>query len=109
MMWGRPEARLLDEDANHILELTRMHFWDTAEGFRSASLASARKFIRKWYPQIRLVLAYSDPEQGHDGTVYQADGWARFGKTTNKKQGWANRAGRTDECGHSKIRFVRTP
>jgi hypothetical protein len=31
--------------------------------------------IRKWYPGIRLLLAYSDPSQGHRGTVYEADGW----------------------------------
>lgn len=109
MMWGRPEARLLDEDATHILENTRTFFNPQAGGFRSENLASARKFIRKWFPQIRLVLAYADPEEGHVGTVYLADGWASFGKTTPKEKGWMNREGRKDECGHSKRRFVRTP
>lgn len=109
MMWGRPCARMLEPEADHILELTRMWFDDRCAFERSAMLARARARIRTMYPQVRLCLAYSDPEQGHEGTVYIADGWARFGKTSDKKSGWANRAGRHDACGHSKIRFVRTP
>jgi len=108
MMWGRPEARLLESDADHVLELTRMVF-ETSKEFLSRSLSNARHYIRKWFPQIRLLLTYADPEQGHDGAVYKADGWASFGKTTNKPGGWKNREGRHDACGHPKIRFLRTP
>ena len=109
MMWGRPCARMLEPDADHILELTRMYFTDKTTCERSHLLSRARARIRTDYPQVRLCLAYSDPAQGHEGTVYIADGWARFGKTTEKKTGWANREGRHDACGHSTIRFVRTP
>ncbi len=100
---------MLNEDASHILENTRTYFHEGAGGFRSENLASARKFIRKWFPAIRLVLAYADPQEGHTGAIYEADGWASFGKTSDKPSGWKNREGRKDACGHSKIRFVRTP
>lgn len=110
IMFGRPEARMLNPDADHLLELTRMFFVDgISRDFTSRLLAQARAHVRKWFPQIRLLLSYSDPEQGHEGTVYIADGWARFGRTTPKAIGWKNREGRKDACGHSKMRFVRTP
>ena len=109
MMWGRPCARMLNADADHLLELTRMYFDGDGAISMTAALAQARKHIRSWFPQVKLLLSYADPQQGHEGIIYQADGWARFGKTTPKELGWANRDDRRDACGHSKIRFVRTP
>lgn len=103
MMWGRPSARLLDQE--RILELTRMFFVDGVDfdNLESYSLGRARKFIRQRFPQIKLLLAYSDLGQNHQGIVYEADNWCPFGiapvdtwtrkdrprrETLSKKQRW---------------------
>lgn len=106
---GRPEARELNAD--RIMEFTRVHFIDETEHcIESSALARVRKHIRVWYPLIRLVLAYSDPAEGHLGTIYEADGWAPFGRTKQRKAtGWKSREGRKSEELGSKIRWVRTP
>ncbi len=109
MVIGRPTARVYDPDK--ILELTRMFFVDdTPRNTESNALSMMRGYIRRWFPQIRLLLAYSDPSVGHRGTIYQADGWAPFGQTRNAKgHGWESRAGRRDSVCSKKIRWVRTP
>jgi hypothetical protein len=109
MLLGRAGSKSVDQD--RILELTRMYFVDDTEPFvESRGLAMMRKYVRTWLPQIRLLLAYSDPSQGHEGKVYEADGWAMFGRTTHKKgYGWKSRPNRNDDPVCVKIRWVRTP
>lgn len=109
MLLGRPAARSLDQDK--VLELTRMYFVDEdPRNTESHGLAMMRRFVRTWLPQIRLLLAYSDPAQGHAGTVYEADGWAQFGHTTHKSgYGWRSRPNRNEDPVTPKLRWVRTP
>ena len=109
MLWGRPAARALNPD--RILCLDRLYLIDeTPANAESQSLALARKLIRTWLPGICLLVSYSDPEAGHVGAIYAADGWAPFGLTRNGTAGWANRPNRTATGKPSrKQRWVRTP
>lgn len=82
MMWGRPTSRKYDQEK--ILELTRMYFIDDTQLYvESRGLALARKYIRKHFPQVKLVLSYSSKDGGdHCGTVFAADNWCPFSYTT---------------------------
>lgn len=110
-IWGRPQAKAYNPD--HVLQLYRVFFEDETERcVESQALAMARKFIRTWLPQIRLVLSYSDPSVGHAGTIYEADGWAELGRTKEDHgYGFRRHKGRerTEQNVSSKIRWVRTP
>ncbi len=109
MILGRPAPRQIDCD--RILELTRAYLIDEAPpNVESHSLALMRRHVRTWLPNIRLMLAYSDPSVGHEGKIYEADGWAQFGKTTSKSgYGWRSRPNRRDDPVTPKLRWVRTP
>jgi hypothetical protein len=110
MLLGRPDARSIDERL--WLQLTRMVFIDaTPANVESQSLAMMRRFVRVWVPEVRCLLSYSDPEVGHAGIVYLADGWAPFGETRNSTKGWRSRPGRKGGEGapSRKTRWVRTP
>src|SRR5262245_14468800 len=106
---GRPTSRELDADL--ILEITRIVFVDLTErNVESRALSMTRKFVRTWYPSIKLLLSYSDPRQEHDGTIYRADGWAPFGRTSHRSgKGWTSRDGRVSSQSWQKQRWVRTP
>lgn len=106
---GRPSAPKLNPDL--ILEFTRVYFIDEMPcNTESRALAMARKHIRVWLPQIRLLIAYSDPSHGHQGKIYEADGWAPFGTTKSAKgYGWRSRPNRKDDPVCPKMRWVRTP
>jgi len=72
MMWGRPTARIYDQE--RILELTRFFMIDDTEPFaESKALAMARKLIRKRLPQVKGLISYSSVGEGHKGTIYEAD------------------------------------
>lgn len=105
-MWGRPVARGLDQA--RLLELTRMYFIDDTPPFiESRALGMARSYIRKHLPDVKGVLAYSSTGEGHEGTVYEADGWFSVGHSG--KVGWDSRPGRTVRDESPKIRWVRSP
>ncbi len=109
MILGRPAGR--GYDPAYVLELNRMYFIDkTAHCVESQALSMMRKHVRTWLQGIRLLVAYSDPAQGHGGTIYQADGWAPFGMTGHKSgYGWRSRPNRSADPVTPKQRWVRTP
>lgn len=108
MLLGRPTSRELN--AGVWLELTRMWFVDEApKNTESAALAMMRRWVRVWMPEIKGLLAYSNPAVGHVGTVYLADNWAPFGRTKLDHVGWRSRPNRTAETPARKVRWVRTP
>lgn len=109
MLLGRPSSRGFNPD--RIMELNRMYFIDEApKNTESRGLAMMRKFVRTWFPCIRLLISYSDPAQGHTGAIYEADGWAPFGMTTHKTgYGWRSRPNRKEDPVGPKQRWVRTP
>ncbi|MBB6670258.1 Mom family adenine methylcarbamoylation protein [Cohnella nanjingensis] len=108
MMWGRPTARSLDQVA--LLELTRMYLVDETEpNAESRALSLARKHIRKHLPSIKGLISYSSSGQGHEGTVYRADGWFPVGSTRRRREGWSSRAERAERDLSTKTRWVRSP
>ena len=108
MMWGRPTSPKLDQKS--ILELTRMVFINDTERFiESRALAMARKHIRKHYPQIKGLIAYSSTAEGHRGTIYEADGWFKISESRSDRGNWANRPNRRNRDLSVKIKFGRTP
>jgi hypothetical protein len=106
MLVGRPSGKRNKREMDVILELTRMYFVDAAPiHTESHALSMMRRFVRVWFPSIRLLIAYSDPAQGHDGTVYEADGWCPFGMTGTKTgYGWRSRPNRSADPVSSKQR-----
>jgi len=108
MLWGRPTSRKIDQEK--ILELTRMYFVNDTDRFiESHSLGLARKHIRKHYPKIKGLLAYSSKGENHEGTIYEADNWFKIGVTKLKTASWETRAGRKDIDTSDKIKWVRSP
>lgn len=105
MMWGRNTSP--KQDQRNVLCLTRMYFVDEApKNTESHALARARKYIRKHYPEIKGLVAYSSTGQGHEGTVYQADGWFEVSRSRSSKD---YREGRKNLDTTAKIKWVRSP
>lgn len=105
MMWGRNTSPR--QDQKNVLCLTRMCFLDDApKNTESRALAMARKHIRKHYPEIKGLVAYSSIGQGHEGIVYQADNWFEVSRSRATKD---CREGRRNQDTSAKIKWVRSP
>lgn len=114
LILGRPSAPAFNGigyAVDKLLELTRMYLVDDTERFaETKALAMMRKHVRTWIPQVKLLLAYSDPSVGHEGTIYEADNWVPFGMTGKiTGKGWNSRPGRKPTMSESKQRWVRMP
>ena len=108
MMWGRPVSPKVDQ--KHTLELTRMYFIDETEHcVESKALGMARKHIRKNYPQIKGLIAYSSTAEQHKGIIYQADGWFLVSKSNSPKGSWENHLGRKNRDLSTKFKYARSP
>jgi len=66
-------------------ELTRVALTQHAAP-ASRILAIALRFIKKQSPGLRLVVSYADPEQGHNGGIYQACGWLYVGTSQPQRE-----------------------
>lgn len=106
MMWGRnPSPK---QEQKEVLCLTRMFFIDDTERFiESRSLGMARKYIRMHYPQIKGLVAYSSTGEGHEGTIYKADGWFEVSRSRDKSKDYRDNRKNIDIS--SKIKWVRSP
>jgi len=106
MMWGRNSSP--KQDKENMLCLTRMYFIDETERFvESKALSMARKYIRKHYPHVKGLVAYSSTGEEHKGIIYQADGWFEVSRTKNGSKDC--RSGRKNTDISSKIKWCRTP
>lgn len=105
MMWGRnPSPK---QDQQNQLCLTRMYFIDETERFvESKALGMARKYIRKNLPKIKGLVAYSSTGEGHEGIVYQADGWFVVSQSHPSRD---CREGRKNIDTSAKLKWVRSP
>ena len=65
-----------------IVELVRMALNGKQESTTKA-MSIALKLIKKYAPNVKLVVSYADSEQGHIGTIYQATNWFYTGYSTD--------------------------
>jgi len=63
-----------------ICELTRVAL-SHHQSAVSRIVAISLRMIKEQSPGLRMVVSYADPEQGHDGGIYKAGGWAFVGRT----------------------------
>jgi len=56
----------------------------------SKIVAISMKLLKKDFPNIRALVSYADPEQGHKGKIYQAMNWYYIGNTNPARKYFKN-------------------
>ena len=60
----------------NLLELTRLFIYDGyGKNIESLAISLSFKWLKENAPKIKDLVSYADPEQGHDGAIYQATNW----------------------------------
>ena len=63
-------------------ELVRLFSFDWAgKNMESYCIGQSIKYIKKHHSDIKVLVSFADPEQGHNGTIYQATNWLYCGKS----------------------------
>lgn len=75
---GRSAADSFSEliKADEVLELTRLWIADGyGKNVESWAISQTFKLIKRMFPDIKIIMSYSDEEQHHRGIIYQAVGF----------------------------------
>lgn len=65
-----------------VIELVRMALNGKQESTTKA-MAISLKILKKYAPNIKLIVSYADSEQNHTGIIYQATNWYYIGYSTD--------------------------
>ena len=77
---GQSISPLLER--TEVLELTRLFvFDDYGSNIESWFLGQTFNWLKENVPHIKGLISYSDPKEGHCGTIYQATNWLYTGAT----------------------------
>lgn len=81
-VYGDPIGRLSGQsisdllDRTKVLELTRLFVHDGyGSNIESWFISQSFQYLKKNFPFILALMSYSDPKEGHAGTIYQATNW----------------------------------
>ena len=72
------------ENTKGLFELTRMAFKEHAGYHISHFVAPIIRMMRMDFPNVRVLVSYADPNEGHTGLVYRAMSWVYLGTTTTR-------------------------
>lgn len=85
--FGPPSGRLLAQavmangNAQNVCELVRLFAFDWGpKNTESYAIGQSLSWLEKNAPDMRVVVSYADPNQGHIGTIYQATNWIYTGQ-----------------------------
>jgi hypothetical protein len=88
-VFGQPVGRSAAESISslikidEVLELTRLFIHDGyGKNIESYFISQSMKLIKRDLPHIKAIISYSDVEQGHKGTIYQACGFHYQGNSS---------------------------
>lgn len=60
----------------NVLELKRLFIHDGyGKNIESYVISQSFKWLKEYSPDIKVLISYADPEQAHDGCIYQATNW----------------------------------
>jgi len=91
-----------------VLELTRLFIFDDyGKNTESVTLSKTFKWLRENVPEIKVLVSYSDPEQGHLGTIYQATNWIYQGNKIRIMPNYAVKLSEDGDWMHSRTVFAK--
>ena len=65
----------------NILELTRLCVKNGfGSNIESYAISQSFKWLKKYAPDVKVLISYADPEQNHSGFIYQATNWLYQGQ-----------------------------
>lgn len=75
-------SKMADSLPGKYLELVRLFSFDWAgKNMESYCISQSIRHIKNNYSDVKVLVSFADPEQGHTGIVYQATNWLYCGKS----------------------------
>ena len=95
IVYGDPIGRLTGQsisdeiERTEVLELTRLFIFDGyGSNIESWFISQSFNWLRKFRTEIKALVSYASPVEGHSGTIYQATNWIYQGNNNRWNDGW---------------------
>ena len=95
IVYGDPIGRLTGQsisdeiDRKEVLELTRLFIHDGyGSNIESWFISQSFNWLKKNMSEIKALISYASPVEGHSGTIYQATNCIYQGNNTRWNDGW---------------------
>ena len=95
IVYGDPIGRLTGQSISdeikrtEVLELTRLFIHDGyGSNIESWFISQSFNWLRKFRTEIKALISYASPVEGHSGTIYQATNWIYQGNNNRWNDGW---------------------
>lgn len=95
IVYGDPIGRLTGQSISdeikrtEVLELTRLFIHDGyGSNIESWFISQSFNWLQKNKPEIKALISYASPVEGHSGTIYQATNWIYQGNNNRWNDGW---------------------
>lgn len=74
--YSLPVNELKSRFGENTWELSRLVLWDEIpKNGESFFIGASIRYIKRWYPSVKTLIAFADPKEGHSGIVYKASNW----------------------------------
>ena len=110
--YGDPIGRLSGQsispllERTEVLELVRVFIFDDyGSNIESWFIGQSFKWLRENTPKIKGLISYSDPKEGHAGTIYQATNWIYQGNSLRYNDSWSFKFTEDGEWQHGRTIF----
>ena len=110
IVYGDPIGRLTGQSISdeikrtEVLELTRLFIHDGyGSNIESWFISQSFNWLRKNKPEIKALISYASPVEGHSGTIYQATNWIYQGIIG--KHTWSFKFNENDRWKHGRTIF----
>ena len=95
IVYGDPIGRLTGQSISdeikrtEVLELTRLFIHDGyGSNIESWFISQSFNWLRKFRTEIKALVSYASPVEGHSGTIDQATNWIYQGNNNRWNDGW---------------------
>ena len=108
-IYGYPVGRLTAGSISdylkpdEVLELTRLFIFDDyGKNTESVVLSKTFNWLKQYAKDIKVLVSYSDPEQGHLGIIYQATNWIYQGNSIRLMKNYGIKLSKDGDWMHSR-------
>lgn len=110
--YGDPIGRLTGQsisellERTEVLELVRLFVYDGyGANVESWFISKSFEWLRQNASHIKALISYSDPKEGHAGTIYQATNWIYQGNKLRFNDSWSFKFTEDGEWQHGRTIF----
>ena len=112
IVYGDPIGRLTGQSISdeikrtEVLELTRLFIHDGyGSNIESWFISQSFNWLRKNKSEIKALISYASPVEGHSGTIYQATNWIYQGNRIRPNDSWLFKWEEEGEWQHGRTIF----